>query len=60
MVDDIIDDLIAFNYVRTGRISLTIEECSNCGSIMEESASGTLICPVCCEDADCDEENDSY
>ena len=64
MVDDIIDDLVAFNYARTGRISLTpcapIEECSVCGSLLEESASGTMICPVCCEDEDCDEENDGY
>jgi hypothetical protein len=52
-VDDIIDDLVAFNYARTGKISLTpcapIEECSECGSILEESESGSMNCPDCAE-----------
>ena len=65
MVDDIIEDLIAFNYAKTGKISFTpcapLEECSACGSVMEESASGAMICPVCCEDESCDDdENDDY
>jgi hypothetical protein len=48
--DDIIDDLVAFNYARTGRISLTpcspIEECAACGSVLESD--GTCL--------DCEED----
>jgi len=63
MVDDIIDDLVAFNYARTGKISLTpcapIEECSACGSILEESESGSMRCPACDASGESyDEESD--
>lgn len=65
MKDDIIDDLIALNYALTGRISSNpcgpIEECSACGSIQEESESGSMRCPVCDESDECDnEEPDDY
>lgn len=65
MVDDIVDDLIALNYALTGRISSNpcgpIEECSQCGSILEETASGAMRCPVCSEsDEFDDEESDDY
>ena len=67
MKDDIIDDLIALNYAMTGSISLNpcgpIEECSQCGSILEEAASGTMRCPICNEydeDGSNEDDDDSY
>lgn len=64
MVDDIIDDLIAFNYAQTGRISLTpcapIEECSVCGNILEENSFGVLKCPVCCDGNLDDDDSEDY
>jgi hypothetical protein len=68
MKDDIVDDLIAFNYAMTGKISLAPcapdEECPVCGSILVDNECGTLVCldsdVADYDDDNMDDESDDY
>lgn len=52
IMTDIIEDLLAFNYATTGRLSLSVNETeySVCGCHLEENEEGELFCPKCGED----------